>query len=83
MTDAVQIALIVSAAPTMGTVGAIILGFLNRNKISEVATKVDGHLTEMKTELKDATKAVLELTGSDQHKAGQLQETQEARERPK
>jgi hypothetical protein len=77
VTDAVQIALIVSAGSAIPAVAAVVLGFVNRSKIGTVETKVDGHLTAMNVEIAEQKELILQLTGSSEHKAGQLQEIKE------
>ena len=47
MTDAVQIALIVSIAPTIAATGSLILGLLNRKKIDGVAHAMN-HLLDLR-----------------------------------
>jgi hypothetical protein len=50
MSDAVKIALITQLPAIISAVGvicAVVLGFINRGKISEVATKVDGKMDAM------------------------------------
>jgi hypothetical protein len=75
VTDAVQIALIVSAGSAIPAVAAVVLGFVNRSKIGTVETKVDGHLTAMTAELEKNAALVLELT----QVKGKFQGTQEER----
>jgi len=41
MTDLVEMALIAATPPTIGTIGAIILGFINRAKISKTSNTVE------------------------------------------
>ncbi len=59
MTDAVEVALIVSVAPTLVALGAVWLGWLNRTKLTDVGHSVDGRLTEL-----------LELTRKSSHAEG-------------
>lgn len=59
MTDAVEVALIVSVAPTIVALGAVWLGWINRTKLTEVGHSVDGRLTEL-----------LELTRKSSHAEG-------------
>ena len=59
MTEPVQIALIVGAAPTILALSSAILGWVNRNKLQQVSAQVDGRLTEL-----------LELTRKSSHAEG-------------
>jgi hypothetical protein len=55
----IQVALIVSIAPTIAALGAVFLGWMNRTKLEDVSMKVDGRLTEL-----------LELTRKSSHAEG-------------
>ena len=59
MTDAVKIALIAVIAPTVVSAGAVLLGWINRNKLVQVSQQVDGRLTEL-----------LDLTRKSSHAEG-------------
>jgi hypothetical protein len=61
VTDAIEIALIAATPVTITSVGALILGWLNRTKLGTVYQKVDGELSEVKAELKSANEALLKL----------------------
>jgi hypothetical protein len=46
MTDSVEIALIISIAPTIAAVASAILGFLTRRKLMQVDKNIDGRLSK-------------------------------------
>lgn len=47
MTDAVQIALIVGVPATITALGSLVVSVLNRNKLTEVHTDMNGKLTAL------------------------------------
>ena len=59
MTEAVEIAIIASTPPTIVALGAVVLGWLNRTKLTDVGQRVDGRLTQL-----------LELTRKSSHAEG-------------
>jgi hypothetical protein len=94
ISDAVEIALIVSAGPTIATVGGLIVALVKlhgvgakvdtvKEQVGTVETKVDGRFSEMANELKSQATLILELTGSSEHAKAQFEATQAERDRPK
>jgi len=63
MSDAVTVALIAATPPTIMALWAVVLGWLNRTKLTDVGEKVDGRLTEL-----------LELTRVSSHASGVKEE---------
>lgn len=63
MTDAVQIALIVAAAPTIVAVGSFVISWRNGKKTDELKVTVDGRLSEL-----------LEVTATSSEARGVLKE---------
>jgi hypothetical protein len=63
MTDIVKVALIGGVCGAIPSIGAVILGVLNRAKLGDVETKVDGRLTQL-----------LELTRASSHAEGEKAE---------
>jgi hypothetical protein len=63
MTDIVKVALISGVCGAVPSIGAVILGLLNRSKLGAVETKVDGRLTQL-----------LELTQKSSHAEGMKEE---------
>ena len=79
MTEAVQIELIRTVAPTAAALIAAWASFGNRREIREVKAtvqtvdvKVDGNLTAMRNDLNDAREALMKLRGQNSEVIGQL-----------
>jgi hypothetical protein len=70
MTDAVEIAIIAATSPTVAALVAAWIGWLNRGTIRNVDANVDGRMTAMSNDLKNATAAILTLTGDGKYKDG-------------
>jgi hypothetical protein len=59
VTDIVKVALITGVCGAIPSIGAVVLGLINRLKLGAVETKVDGRLTQL-----------LELTKKSSHAEG-------------
>lgn len=79
MTDTVQIALIVSAAPTITAAWAVILGVLNRKKLENIDRNMDGKLSRLLDE-KDQDKSQLDDARSKLSRAEGRREGIESKE---
>lgn len=72
MTEAMLIAIIAATPPTVASLVAVWLGWLNRSRIAKVQENVDGNLTNMTAELKEATAAILAANQSASRREGEL-----------
>ena len=70
MSDAVEIAVIVSIAPTLAAIFGMVVSLKNRAKIDKLSVNVDGRLTEL-----------LRVSKIADHADGVAQERKEERER--
>jgi len=72
VTEAVEIALIGSVAPTCVSIAAVALGFINRRAIGSVDKKVDGNFNRMWDENEIQRQALMKLRGQNSEVIGQL-----------
>lgn len=76
MTDAVKVALIDKLPEIITAIfagSAMILGFINRSKIGNVDTKVDGKMSAMTDKVADLQKLLLDLTSKSSRAEGKLE----------
>jgi len=84
MSDAVKVALInqiPAIISALGVMVAVVLGFINRNRIGTVETKVDGRMSAMTDKVEDLQKLLLDLTGRSSYDKGQ-QDAQKGQSNP-
>ncbi len=70
MTEAVQVAFIVSVAPVVAAITAAVFSFKNGQKLNRLSIEIDGRLTEL-----------LSVSKRADHAEGVAQERKEERER--
>ena len=63
MDPSVEVAVIAAVPPTLTAIVAVVLGFVNHNKLHDVGLRVDGRLTEL-----------LDLTRQSSHAEGVKEE---------
>ena len=89
MSDAVKVAIInqlPAIISALGVMAAVILGFINKGKISTVETKVgtvetkvDGRMSAMTEKVDDLQRVLLDLTGKSSKAEGKLEAQDEAK----
>ena len=57
MSDAVTVAIIAAAPPTLFSMVSLVLGFMNRNKLTDLHKEVNSRLTQLVASSSDAARA--------------------------